>query len=290
MSPPDSARISPTAHYTGFVWYRNGLSHEAFRTREGWLIHRVLRPMNLAYELTGRAGLDAMLLSRHRVIDHLLSQAIESGEIGQVVEVAAGLSPRGRRFTKRHPDLIYVEGDLPGMVARKREVLGRAGYGNPHHQVVEVDALADDGPDSLWGAFAGHLDPGRGTALITEGLLGYFDPASVAGMWRRFARFLGDYPSGLYLSDLHTAADAGGVRGARLFQRLLSVFARGQVHLHFSGPDEAEEALRARGFGEASVHDPANFAGQVELPPVNRFVVQVIEARSGARSGTAAQL
>ncbi len=282
MSASDSARISPTAHYTGFVWYRNGLSHEAFRTREGWLLHRALRPMNLAYELTGRASLDAMLLSRHRVIDHLLSRAIETGEIGQVVEVAAGLSPRGRRFTERYPDLIYVEGDLPGMVARKREVLSRAGYGSPRHRVVEVNALADDGPGSLWGAFAEHLEPGHGTALITEGLIGYFDPASVAGMWHRFSRFLGDYPAGLYLSDLHTEADAAGTRGSRLFQRLLSIFARGQVHLHFSGPAEAEEALRATGFADASVHDPASFAGRVELPRVSRHVVQVIEARSGA--------
>lgn len=283
MPTPGSARISPTAHYTGFVWYRNGMSHPAFMTREGWLLHSALRPMNIAYSLAGRASLDAMLLARHRVIDFLLEQAIEDGEIGQVVEVAAGLSPRGHRFATRFADrgLVYVEGDLPGMVARKRAVLERAGFGSANHHLVEVDALADDGPASLFEACRPLLDPSRGCALITEGLLGYFDPGSVAGMWSRFARFLGGFDGGLYLADLHTRADALGVRGARIFQKLLSMFARGQVHLHFDGPEDAEDSLRAAGFGDAVVHDPADFADAVDLPGVSRFVVHVLAARVG---------
>jgi O-methyltransferase involved in polyketide biosynthesis len=283
MDSPASARISPTAHYTGFVWYRNGMSHPAFKTREGQLLHAALRPMNAVYEFAGRASLEGMLLARHRVIDFLLEQAIASGEVGQVVEVAAGLSPRGRRFSARHAErgLVYIEADLPGMIARKREVLGRAGLGSEHHHLVEVDALADDGPRSLFEACGALLDPSLGCALITEGLLGYFDPISVEGMWHRFARFLGGYPSGLYLADLHTRADAEGLRGAKLFQRLLSMFARGQVHLHFDGPEDAEEALRAAGFGDATVHDPADFSAEVELPNTRRFVVHVLAARPG---------
>jgi O-methyltransferase involved in polyketide biosynthesis len=280
---PSSARISPTAHYTGFVWYRNGMSYPAFRTREGQLLHAALRPMNAVYELAGRPSLDGMLLARHRVIDFLLGQAIEAGDIGQVVEVAAGLSPRGRRFSERYADrgLTYVEADLPGMIARKREVLGRAGVGSDHHHLVDVDALADVGPRSLFESCGPLLDPSRGCALITEGLLGYFDPRSVEGMWNRFARFLGGYAGGMYLADLHTRADAAGVRGARLFQRLLSMFARGQVHLHFDGPEDAERGLVAAGFDEAVVHDPADFAGEVELPGFKRFVVHVLAARVG---------
>lgn len=284
MSPPaDPARISPTAHYTGFVWYRNGLSHPAFMTREGWLLHGALRPMNLAYTWSGRASLDDMLLARHRVIDHLLAEAIEAGEVGQVVEVAAGLSPRGFRFTERYPELTYVEGDLPGMVARKRSLLAEAGGDRPRHHVVGINALLDDGPDSLVEATGDLLDPARGTALITEGLLGYFDPASVAGMWRRFAGFLGGFGQGLYLADLHTRATAGGVRGARVFQRLLSVFARGQVHLHFDDPAGAEAGLRAAGFAQARVYDPVELAGQVELPSVRNHVVHIVCARAAAQ-------
>jgi len=254
MADADSARISPTAHYTGFVWYRNGLSHPAFKTREGWLLHSLLRPMNRAYSLTGRAGLDEMLLARHRSIDDLLRRSIADGCVGQVVEVAAGLSPRGFRFVREFPRLVYVEGDLPGMASRKRAILARAGIEAGRHHVVDIDALADDGPRSLVEVGRRLLQPTTGTALITEGLLGYFPPAAVAGMWRRFADFLSGFPEGVYLSDLHTRS-AGSIRGARLFGKLLSVFARGQVHLHFAGAREAEEALVTAGFAGPRVHD-----------------------------------
>jgi len=99
-------------------------------------------------------------------------------------------------------------------------------------------------------------------------------------MWRRFSRFLAGYSAGLYLSDLHTHADAKGMRSAAMFQRLLSMFARGRVHLHFDGPVHAERALVEAGFATARVHDPGSFAGEVELPNARRFVVQVVEARS----------
>lgn len=253
MADANHARISPTAHYTGFVWYRNGLSHPAFMTREGWLLHSLLRPMNRAYSMSGRAGLDEMLLTRHRSIDDLLRRGIAEGRIGQVVEVAAGLSPRGYRFVREFPHLVYVEGDLPGMAARKRGILARAGHEGGRHHVAEIDALADDGDRSLVEVGRRLLQPSAGTALITEGLLGYFPPEAVAGMWRRFAGFLSGFPTGVYLSDLHTRT-SGSIRGARLFGKLLSVFARGKVHLHFAGPREAEQALAVAGFAEPRVH------------------------------------
>lgn len=276
-----SARISPTAHYTGWVWYANGLSHPALATPLGRALHLALRPMNAAYERFGRRpNLDMMLLARHRVIDHLLERAIASGEVGQVVELAAGLSPRGLRFVRAHPRLRYVETDLPRMVERKRRALAKAGPPDARHQVVTVDALADDGPDALDAVCAAHLDPHVGTAILTEGLLPYFDRATVEGMWRRFARVLGRFPSGVYLSDLNLAGDLGGMRSAKVFRVLLEAFARGRVHLHYQDDDEAAAALRACGFARVTVHRPAEFAGVVEIPGAERgHVVRLLEAR-----------
>jgi len=282
MAAADSARISPTAHYTGFVWYRNGLSHPAFRTREGQLLHGLLRPMNAAYRMSGRADLDDMLLARHRAIDGLLRRAIDDGRVGQVVEVACGLSPRGFRFAGEQARLVYVEGDLPGMVARKRDILDRAGGPGSHHHVVEIDALADDGPRSLAEVGRRLLDPGVGTALITEGLLGYFPPDAVAGMWRRFAGFLAGFPRGIYLSDLHTRSTVDGVRGARLFGKLLSLFARGEVHLHFGGPDDAERALVGAGFARGRVRDPEQLAGELGHAVERPGQVHIVEAVAAA--------
>ena len=39
-----SARISPTAHYTGYTWFAHGLSHPAFATSTGRVLYRALAP------------------------------------------------------------------------------------------------------------------------------------------------------------------------------------------------------------------------------------------------------
>ena len=94
-------RIGPTAHYTGHVWARNGLSHPELETREGHVLFDLLQPGMLVSRAAGGATLEAYLLARHRAIDALLETAIERGEVTQVIEVACGLSPRGWRFAKR---------------------------------------------------------------------------------------------------------------------------------------------------------------------------------------------
>ena len=111
-----SSPISPTAHYTGYVWARNGLSHPE------------------------------------------LERAIETRGVSQVVEVAAGLSPRGWRFVTRYGErLTYIEADLRDMAARKRGALERMGSLGEHHRVVALDALREDGPESL-SAVASELE------------------------------------------------------------------------------------------------------------------------------------
>src|SRR5687767_11442009 len=175
--PASDARISPTAHYTSYVWYANDLSHEALTSRLGRVLYRTLSPVNRAYLAVSRnPNLEQVLLARHRVIDELLTRAIDDGRVGQVIEIAAGLSPRGYRFARRYPDLIYLEGDLPDMAAHKRRALAGAGLLGPNHDVLALDALA---PGRLEELAEKRLDPKKGTAIVTEGLLGYFDRPTV---------------------------------------------------------------------------------------------------------------
>src|SRR4051794_28241533 len=116
---PDA--ISPTAHYTGHVWVRNGLSHPELATVEGRAFYAALTPLMMFSRASGGPTLEGGLVARHRVIDELLARAIDDGSVGQVVEVAAGMSPRGWRFSRRYEDAItYVEADLQGMAERKR--------------------------------------------------------------------------------------------------------------------------------------------------------------------------
>ena len=262
------------------MWRRNGLSHPAFATSEGRRRYLALEPMMATSRALGGPTLERNLLARHRLIDHLLEQAIEDGRVSQVLEIAAGLSPRGWRFARCHGDrLTYVEGDLPEMADLKRGILDRAGAGD-NLRVLDLDALRERGPGSV-AAIAETLDPERGLAVITEGLLVYFDRPAVTGLWARIASALRGFAHGLYLADLRLASDNNGL-AERAFVPLLSAFVRGRLHMHFADADDALAALRAAGFAEAVLH-PAHehpAAGSDDQRAGVRGV-QVIEAGSG---------
>lgn len=275
MSESDrgSEAISPTAHYTGYVWARNGLSHPALRTLEGRVLYESLRPLMEVTTRTIGLSLEPFLLARHQAIDALLAAVIDDGTVGTIVEVAAGLSPRGWRFANRYGERItYVETDLPGMTARKRRFLEDIGGLSAHHRVEEIDALRAGGPGSL-PALADTLDPSQGVAIITEGLLNYLPTDAVRGMWERFAETLQRFPHGRYLSDLHLRARQSPAMHA--FRTVLSGFVRGRVDLHFGSEREAEAALRECGFATATAHRADSLAGDIGR---GGRIVHIIEA------------
>jgi O-methyltransferase involved in polyketide biosynthesis len=286
---PGSA-ISPTAHYTGYVWARNGLSHPELVTREGRLLFELVRPLNILGARVGGPTLEAYLLARHRALDALLERAIEDGGVTQVVEVAAGLSPRGWRFSARYGDrLTYVEADLPEMADRKRRALARMGSLSERHRVKELDALRDSGPGSL-AALTETLERGQGLAIITEGLLSYLGREDVEDMWRRFALELARFRSGRYLADI--GLGGGGMSGpyVKVFMLGLSAFVRGRVNLHFPRAADAAAALERAGFARAQVRPAAEVLslGDARDPGVRAAHVAeaVAQSASSSRNGS----
>ena len=273
--------ISPTAHYTGYVWARHNLGPAGLSTPEGRLLFHGLRPVNAVSQALGGPTIEGFLLARHRVIDHLLTAEIESGRVSQVLEIAAGMSPRGHVFAGEYGDRIdYVEADLAAMAGRKRDALERLGSLSSHHRVVSIDALTDVGPASL-AAVTAELEPDRGIAVVTEGLLNYLSPDAVAGLWRRIAGLGERFSHVLYLSDLHLRGRSLSA-GEQAFAVALGVFVQGRVHLHYRSEQEATAALHDAGFTQARLHTPSEF--RTMLPDVDRpgaHRVRVIEARRG---------
>lgn len=249
-SERSSGAISPTAHYTGETWIRNGLSHPRLSTWQGRLFYDTLALPNALSSRLGRSSLDGLLLSRHRIIDALLEDLIEGG-VSQVIEAACGMSPRGWRFGERYGDeLTYVEADLPPMAERKREALAQMGSLGDHHRVADLDVLPDGGPRSLE-ALVAQMDPAKGLVIVTEGLLTYFDDETVEALWSRLARMLGPFATGAYLADLRTGDPDFSERA---FGLLLGAFVRGGVHAYPGDEAAAAAALRAAGFKQARVH------------------------------------
>lgn len=247
-----SGAISPTAHYTGETWVRNGLSHPQLATWQGRLFYDALALPNAASRMLGGPTLGGLLLARHRIIDALLDDLIRGG-VGQVIEVACGMSPRGWRFSKRYGDrLTYVEADLPAMAGRKREALARMGSLSEHHRVADLDVLREGGPESLE-ALVGTMDSAKGLAIITEGLLVYFDDPTVEALWARLAKALRPFPTGVYLADLRIARPKRGV-AERAFEQLLGSFVRGKIHPYRGNEASAEAELDRAGFERVRLH------------------------------------
>ncbi len=265
----DSSRISPTAHYTGYVWCRHRLSPPGLETTTGRFMFEALRwPMHLAAKANRGLTLELLLLQRHLIIDHVLREAVESGAVAQIVEVAAGMSGRGLRLTQRYPRLTYLEADLPGMAARKRERL--AALGATHrHRVLDVDALATSGALSLVEAARPHLDPTAGTAIVTEGLVNYFPRESVERIWTNLSALLAcSSAGGLYVTDLHLLDGQHRRLLIRTFRALLGTFTGGGVHLSYQSDEEAAAALERCGFSAGTRFvRPADVERDVPIPP-----------------------
>ncbi len=247
-----SARISPTAHATGHMWYRHGLSHPGLVTSRGRRYDAAFGLLTGLIERRSGFSFDSMMLTRHRGIDGQLEAAIEDGRIGQVIELAAGLSARGWRLRDRYGERIrYIETDLPHMLAEKRRLLEQADLLRPGHELAVVDVLQPAGPHSL-GALAAGLDPQRGLAIITEGLMNYLSPDQADGVWRRIARTLGGFREGLYLSDFYLASEHRGWM-TLAFGAVLQSFVKGRMHVHFDSVDAARSALCGMGFAAVDV-------------------------------------
>lgn len=271
-----SGAVSPTAHYTGETWVRNGLSHPELATWQGRALHRALALPVTASRTLGGPTLEGLLVARHRIIDATLDELIQGG-VSQVIEAACGMSPRGWRFSERYGErLTYLEADLPAMARRKRDALVRMRSLSERHRVAELDLLREGGPDSLE-SLAGELDPAQGLAIVTEGLLTYLDDETVDGLWARLVRVLERFSQGVYLSDLRFARPQRGI-AEHAFDAILGAFVRGKVHPYRGDEADAKAALRGAGFKQAQLHRGDEHPAAAGLRDPGAGVVCVIEA------------
>lgn len=277
----DSAHITPSAHYTGYVWFRHQLAEPAFATAFGRWVHGCVAPINWGARIGFGLDIEDFLLQRHLLIDARLRQAIEQRGATQVVEIACGLSPRGRRFRQRYPQLDYLEADLPPMAARKSALLDSQGWLDEHHRVRSVDILAADGPQSLAALFA-NLDRERPLVVITEGLVNYFQRPLIEGFWTRLAAVLADFPAATYLTELYPdLREHPRYRQIRWGVGLIGRLTRGGYPLHYRSEAEIVDAFQRCGFAEVAVLNPQEHSAELGLAQGRMpSLVRVIEART----------
>jgi O-methyltransferase involved in polyketide biosynthesis len=107
-----------------------------------------------------------LLESRYKILEKLVRESA----VDQIFELASGFSPRGLASTEG-TSVLYVELDLPGVIAQKVEVASRikALPTNLHFEPGSVLERKDLDKGTR------HLDSSKPVAMIHEGLLRYLD-------------------------------------------------------------------------------------------------------------------
>lgn len=240
----DSARISPTALYTCETWARHGRSFPELSLPMGAVFYNSMQPAMLSSKWFGGPTLQDFLLARHDLIDAHLTKQIDQYNVRYVIEIAAGLSPRGMRYIKRYPQEIhYFEADLPGMMAIKRKRLKNHLKDYKQHKLFAIDAFAEQGPHSLSNLFQ-SIPEGEPVCVITEGLLNYFSREQVERLGLNFSREFKSRAGSSYVSDIHLQAQNQGPV-AEGFKNMLGAFVRGKVHLHYQDSEDIQNAFKS---------------------------------------------
>lgn len=244
--------ISFTAHYTGYIWFKEGISHAALASNKGrWLV-KLVSPLENWAELIIGDSMRTTLRQRHRLIDRQLDRFLAEHPDAQVLEIATGLSPRGWRYRQKYPHLVYVEADLPEMAAAKRQALSE--IETPAARIEAVDLFGEGFQDLL-----DSFDHEKPLVIISEGLVNYFTKDMLHDLWSRLATGLKQFSIGVYLTDLYPEPVTR--RLAKLIwnsSKILKAVSRSAFAFHFVSPSEVVNAMHSAGFQQSQVLQPSD--------------------------------
>jgi O-methyltransferase involved in polyketide biosynthesis len=275
-----SRRIAPTAHFTAQAWVHEGFSHaDLFDTATGRVLFRTSR---WALERLGPRAPSLpwhiqFLLIRHYAVEARLDALAPS----YVLEIGAGLSPRGLAVANRRPDVTYVELDLPGLVRQKRRRLERVSL-PPNYHLAEGDLLDPD----LARQLPVRRRPSDTVVVITEGVLDYLTQTDRARAFSTIARFLRDTGGGHHLFESYTRErlrkyPVSAAAMLRLLRTLVGV--NFEEHL-FSSGREAACFSEAAGYDRVTLLDLETLNTSPYRPPMDYCHFDLLEGYVGARS------
>ena len=251
--------ISFTAHYTGYIWYRMGISHPVFATAKGKTLAALVHPLESWAEKYVGGSMRTTLKQRHSMLDTHLQSLIEQHPDLQVLEIACGLSPRGWWFRQHYSTIRYRELDLPDMAATKQAALQQI---EPNvEDILSVDLFTD--------AFAEAFkvfDPTRPLVIISEGLINYFDKPLLQQLVQAIASYGRDFKELHYLTDLYPEPTQNKL--ATIIwnsSRLLKWMSRSAFSFHFQTPAEVEQFFHDSGFKDVRVTQPKQFFDRITL-------------------------
>ncbi|MFW6698599.1 class I SAM-dependent methyltransferase [Acinetobacter pittii] len=249
--------ISFTAHYTGYIWYQMGISHEALATAKGKSLAYLVHPIESWAEKYVGGSMRTTLKQRHTMLDHHLEQLIQESPDLQVLEIACGLSPRGWWFRQHYPSITYRELDLPDMAQTKQNALQQIEKNAP--EILSVDLFTE--------AFAQAFevfDPNRPLVVISEGLINYFDKGLLEHLIQSIGHYGATFKKFHYLTDLYPEPIKNKLASIIWnSSKLLKLMSRSSFSFHFKSPQEVKDFFKDTEFEQITIEQPQIFFGQV---------------------------
>ena len=242
--------ISFTAHYTGYIWYKMGISHPVFATSKGKFLAKLVHPLESWAEKNVGGSMRTTLKQRHQMIDDHLSTLIEQHPNLQVLEIACGLSPRSWNFRQKHPEINYRELDLPDMAKTKTNALKIIDQSSP--EVLTGDIFSEE----LAEVFS-VFDPTKPLVIINEGLINYFNLAMLEKLLKGINTYASDFSELHYLSDIYPEPVKNRLANfIWTCSKLLKFMSRSAFTFHFQSPKDLQDFFQHTGFENVQVKQP----------------------------------
>lgn len=134
---------------------------------------------------------------------HCINAAIAASRTRQILEIAAGISPRGLQWSRSNPGTIYIESDLPILMKQKAKILRSLALDSATGRRGVLHCCGIDAFDlkSLRYALT-YTDPSCALVIVTEGLLLYFDADELRDFLTNMRIILTEQPKAKWIVDL----------------------------------------------------------------------------------------
>lgn len=197
--------VSPTAKVVSYLRSLDSSLNLFGQSELNQQGRRILEQLNVD-DLQTRESMGVMFQSRY----HSFNVAIQQHGSAQVVEFAAGVSPRGLQWSQGSPGTIYFESDLPQLMVRKAKLIRNSllsstagGQGRGLLHCCGIDVLDET---SIRKALE-LLDLDQPITFTTEGLLLYFGKEELGQFLTNIRNILAQYPKAVWISDLVSSSE-----------------------------------------------------------------------------------
>jgi O-methyltransferase involved in polyketide biosynthesis len=192
--------VSPTAKIVGYLRSRDPklrIAEELSMEDEGKRLLAEASPL----DDEARDLMASLFQCRY----HAVNVAVAATGTKQIIELAAGISPRGLQWARTMPETIYVESDLPALMIRKAKLLRNHILKSPTANQGVLHCCSIDVLDSSsWQPAFDAIDRDSRFVIVSEGLLLYFTNSELRQFFQTVRTVLSQYPNAVWITDFVT--------------------------------------------------------------------------------------